>query len=287
MHSTNLERLTVSYANAGDYARAIATTRTLLHDDPWREDAVRTLLSLRYAAGDRADALHEYERFAERMQRDLDATPTPETVSLYESIRSGPNSSAAEGPVSALERAVIPATMPFVGRSDELLRLRQMWCVRCAGSAASPSSAAKLESGNRVARRVRGDRRGAGRHDRRGAATFPEAVPYQLQTSTLPVPTLAMTWPPPGCFAFHHVTDPLCGEAVYIDEAQTAISLPPTGVASGPIRENLALRPAVARRLLRHAFHLGGMAVYGNAIAVRNRRQGPVDDHSSEPEYEP
>ena len=71
MHSTNLERLTERYASAGDYARAIATTRALLVHDPWREDALRTLLSLRHAAGDRAGALQEYESFA------LAAAPRP------------------------------------------------------------------------------------------------------------------------------------------------------------------------------------------------------------------
>ena len=86
MHSTNLERLTERYASVGDYASAIASTRALLLHDPWREDALRTLLSLRHAAGDRAGALQEYESFAQRLRRDLDVAPMPETVRRYESI---------------------------------------------------------------------------------------------------------------------------------------------------------------------------------------------------------
>jgi len=186
MHSTNLERLTESYANAGDYARAIATTRTLLLHDPWREDAVRTLLSLRHAAGDRAGALQEYERFAERLQRDLDAAPMPETVSLYESIRSGPSSSATDGPASALERAVVPATMPFVGRSDELLRLRQMWVrsMRGLGGVAVISGEAGIGK-SRLLGEFAATVAAQGGTIVAGAATFPEAVPYQAVIEAL------------------------------------------------------------------------------------------------------
>ncbi len=194
LHSTNLERLTATYANAGDYARAISTTRALLVHDPWREDAIRTLLSLRQAAGDRAGALQEYERFAERLRRDLDAAPMPATVSLYESIRGAANAPAAERTASALERAVAPATMPFVGRGEELLRLRQMWvrAMRGLGGIAVISGEAGIGK-SRLLGEFAATVPAQGGTIVAGAATFPEAVPYQALIDALrsALPSLA------------------------------------------------------------------------------------------------
>ena len=194
VHSTNLERLTESYANAGDYARAIAATRTLLLHDPWREDAVRTLISLRQTAGDRAGALQEYERFAERLQRDLDAAPMPETVTLYEAVRRGPSSPPSERPASALERSVVPATMPFVGRGEELQRLRQMWvrAMRGLGGVAVISGEAGIGK-SRLLGEFAAAVAAQGGTIVAGAATFPEAVPYQAAIEALrsALPSLA------------------------------------------------------------------------------------------------
>lgn len=71
----------------GHVTTAVASARRgceLSHPD---ERALRHLLELLDRLGDRAGALHAYEAFAARLRRDLDATPSPETVAIIERIR--------------------------------------------------------------------------------------------------------------------------------------------------------------------------------------------------------
>ncbi|MDB5070083.1 MAG: transcriptional activator domain, partial [Candidatus Eremiobacteraeota bacterium] len=180
LHGRNLERLTERYAAAGDYAHAIASARMLLQHDPWREDAIRTLLALRNASGDRAGALEEYERFAERLRRDLDAAPMPETVSRYESILHGDEVGAERlAAASQLERSTAPATMPFIGRGSELVRLGQMWvrAMRGAGGVALVSGEAGIGKSRLLAQfGATVVQRGGAVVE--GSSTFPESLPY-------------------------------------------------------------------------------------------------------------
>ncbi len=126
---TNLERLITSARRDGDFARALHYAQRLSAIDPWREDAVRHAMELRYAAGDRAGALAEFEKFAMRLREELDADPMPETVACYESI--GRNAPVLQPP---LDEAEVDGTatepkweLPFVGRETELERLRVWW----------------------------------------------------------------------------------------------------------------------------------------------------------------
>jgi DNA-binding SARP family transcriptional activator len=53
------------------------------------EDAVRALMSCHVELGERAQALRVYQRFAERLMKELDAEPDEATTELFDQIRAG------------------------------------------------------------------------------------------------------------------------------------------------------------------------------------------------------
>jgi DNA-binding SARP family transcriptional activator len=61
----------------------------LLGADPWREDALRELMLLRYRLGDRAGALSYFRDFSGRLKSEFDADPMPETMRCRELIARG------------------------------------------------------------------------------------------------------------------------------------------------------------------------------------------------------
>jgi DNA-binding SARP family transcriptional activator len=54
---------------------------------PYDESAVRRLVTLLDRAGDRAQALAEYETFARRLEQELEVAPSPETQALIDGVR--------------------------------------------------------------------------------------------------------------------------------------------------------------------------------------------------------
>jgi DNA-binding SARP family transcriptional activator len=73
----------------GDDLGALHYFDELLAHDPWREDAVRRSMLLRYRLGDRAGALAQYRRFSERLRADFEVDPMPETAECLHSIANG------------------------------------------------------------------------------------------------------------------------------------------------------------------------------------------------------
>ena len=65
---TALEKLLLRARSRREFAAAADCARRILENDPWREDILRQLMSIRYESGDRTGALHEFEGFAERLQ---------------------------------------------------------------------------------------------------------------------------------------------------------------------------------------------------------------------------
>jgi predicted ATPase/DNA-binding SARP family transcriptional activator len=104
--------------------RAIDYAQQLLRVDPWREDAIRTLMSLRHRGGDRAGALHEYRAFALRLRKELDVEPMPETKAVYDSIAgaTAPLAPSPVPPAAAPEsRTNLPErSAPLIGRAQSL-----------------------------------------------------------------------------------------------------------------------------------------------------------------------
>jgi predicted ATPase/DNA-binding SARP family transcriptional activator len=81
-----LTDLVLTRRAARDFRSATAYARRLLQADPWREDIVRELMAVRYAGGDAAGALAEFDRFARLLRGEINAEPMPETIALRETV---------------------------------------------------------------------------------------------------------------------------------------------------------------------------------------------------------
>jgi DNA-binding SARP family transcriptional activator len=71
------------------YEDAIAAARRILVTDPFRESVFRSLALLFVLNGQRAKALHHYERWRASFREELGIDPMPQTIRLAEDIRSG------------------------------------------------------------------------------------------------------------------------------------------------------------------------------------------------------
>src|SRR5580698_603160 len=126
LHQADLAALIVAKRSRRAFAEAARLAQRLLQTDPWREDAVRALMSVRYEAGDAAGALAEYDRFARLLGDEMNAAPMPETVALRDTIARGEAIFAtSEATHPDVEYAM--TDVPFVGRETEIERLRGQW----------------------------------------------------------------------------------------------------------------------------------------------------------------
>jgi len=112
--------LALDARSRSDHAPAAAYLQRVLAADPWREDALRELMMVRYASGDRPGALSIYSEFEGRLASDMGATPMPETSALRYAM--------AEG--LPLPRRPAPHNVPspassFVGRVAEIAEIER------------------------------------------------------------------------------------------------------------------------------------------------------------------
>jgi DNA-binding SARP family transcriptional activator len=71
------------------HAKAADVYRRVLARDDLHEDAALALMRAHASLGERAQALRYYQRFAQRMQRELEAEPGKELVELFEELKEG------------------------------------------------------------------------------------------------------------------------------------------------------------------------------------------------------
>ena len=147
-----LAGLVASMRSQADLPRAAGYAELLLRHDPWREDAVRSLMELRYEMGDRAGALHVYREFADRLQKEMDVEPMPETSRIFERVRL-----ANENPPRARTPAkhnLPPTLTSFVGREDALRTIAALVTERrlvtLVGTGGVGKTRLALESGRNV-----------------------------------------------------------------------------------------------------------------------------------------
>jgi DNA-binding SARP family transcriptional activator/tetratricopeptide (TPR) repeat protein len=193
------ERLRALYTGAlGDLIRearakrdlpsAVRFAERLLAEDEWREDALREWIAAKYESGDRSGALAGYERFARRLRDEFSSEPMPETTALRDAVRAG--IALPDDTQDVLERTVslaAPAVRaPFVGRAEEMEKLRAAWtrAARKSGSVAFVSGEAGIGKSRLVGELV-AVVRDQGGHALLGTTSNPEGEPYQAVLSVL------------------------------------------------------------------------------------------------------
>jgi len=111
--------------------------RRALEFAPYDEQVMRQLLGALDRAGDRADAVEEYQKFARRLELDLGVAPAPETQSRVSAVRTradaGRNGAASHvSPPSAVQ----PLAAPLASKTTLPPQRTRAWLAALAGAAA-------------------------------------------------------------------------------------------------------------------------------------------------------
>ncbi len=131
----SLARLTQFFLQTGRLDEALHYAQRWQQTDPLDENAIRHLMHILARQGNRPRALQTYQHFAELLQKELQATPLPETQSLYQAIQQG-NLPQIETTLHPAPRRVQPPapsqavqlqdeSIPLVGREQFLQQVAE------------------------------------------------------------------------------------------------------------------------------------------------------------------
>lgn len=162
-----------------DFDASIRYAERMLAVDEWREDALRMAMSARYESGDRSGALAAFERFNAKLRSEMRVDPMVETLALRAAIvdnapSPGRSSEDEDTPSAA------PASLPFVGRRNELESLDAHWlrAARGHGTTLFVGGAAGIGKSRLVAELAAKVTAQGGRA-LAGGTSSPQAYPYE------------------------------------------------------------------------------------------------------------
>lgn len=116
-----LRRLVIHHLETGAHQDGIAVAMRLLALDPLHEETHRHLMYLLTLAGQRAEALRQYETCRELLADELGVEPAEETHQLADAIRAREIVTPRQPP--RVQHNLPAQLTPFVGRQDELRQL--------------------------------------------------------------------------------------------------------------------------------------------------------------------
>ena len=102
-----------------NFEEAIGYATRTLAMDPFREDMLRTLMTLRYESGDRAGAIRDSQHYAKLYRTELGVGLMPETEALRESLVRGELRTVNASVAAVPEEKTVPSQPDFVGRERE------------------------------------------------------------------------------------------------------------------------------------------------------------------------
>jgi DNA-binding SARP family transcriptional activator len=174
----SLGRLAQSARADRRFDDAAAFLTRLLGFEPFDEETLRALMSVRNELGDRAGALATYERFSEQLKRELNIAPMQDTLVRYQAIRDGePTAGASRSSRSPLESA--RHALPLLGRRAELARVDEMLRHPERGTRVLAVSGVAGIGKSRFAEVVALDAERTGMRVSIGTTSVPESRPYE------------------------------------------------------------------------------------------------------------
>ncbi len=177
MYLDVLARLIARHRGELRLHEAIELAQRTLHVDPFREDGVRMLMTLRYESGDRSGALAEFAHFRKRLHAELGAMPMNETQALHDAIR---RHVVLEPRSGSSDITPVAHALHFAGRDDDMERLRAAWAhaARGTGNVAFVSGDAGVGKSRLVTEFAHLAEREGGRI-LAGATSRPEVMPFE------------------------------------------------------------------------------------------------------------
>ena len=168
-----------------DSASAARYLRKILDDDPWREDALRALMTAYCEAGDRSSALQACVQFERELQREMGVSLMPETIALRRAIERGDALPTVPLRAAAPLHRAAPRELPFGGRDAEMAELERAWEGVLGGAGAfalvvGEAGIGKTRLASEFALRLEGRGRVLW-----GSISLPERAPYQAVTEVL------------------------------------------------------------------------------------------------------
>jgi len=121
MHLLTLDKLVQYCELRQDYETGLIYALEILRHDRAYERAHRHLMRLHYLAGNRTQALQQYERCAAALRNELDVEPSIQTKRLYDQIRSD----NIQHPAPAIEEVSDAPAKGMAGMLERLMHLAE------------------------------------------------------------------------------------------------------------------------------------------------------------------
>lgn len=134
-----LNKLIAQAIHQTDYEQGLKYAFQLLQQEPWREEVHRDVMRLLAFTGQRSAALAQYKSCRRILAEELNVSPTPETETLYERIRTGqlkptPAEVVISPPPFLSTSPPDTRSPPFVAREQELQQLNHFLNKALSGS---------------------------------------------------------------------------------------------------------------------------------------------------------
>jgi predicted ATPase/DNA-binding SARP family transcriptional activator/tetratricopeptide (TPR) repeat protein len=128
-----LEQLVGNFEQGEYWDSALKHARTWVALDDFNEAAHRAIMRISVGMGDRNNAFRQYETCVHVLKDGLGIPPQPETMDLYEQIRTGSYEEAARpvrrqpvGSRAAANNRLPVLTTPFIGRRSEIDQVKEL-----------------------------------------------------------------------------------------------------------------------------------------------------------------